>query len=45
MFERVLTSPLVPKVAALIGKRLGRPLEPFDIWYAASGRGGPYSER
>jgi hypothetical protein len=25
----------VPKVAALIQKRLGRPLEPFDIWYSA----------
>jgi hypothetical protein len=23
----------VPQVAALIQKRLGRPLEPFDIWY------------
>ncbi len=33
MFEQVLSSPLVPKVAALIKKRLGRPLEPFDIWY------------
>ena len=33
MFEAVLTSPLVPRVAALIEKRLGRPLEPFDIWY------------
>ena len=33
MFEQVLSSPLVPQVAALIGKRLGRPLEPFDVWY------------
>ena len=33
MFEQVLASPLVPRVAALIQKRLGRPLEPFDIWY------------
>lgn len=33
MFEQVLLSPLVPKVAALIEARLGRPLEPFDIWY------------
>ena len=33
MFEAVMTSPLVPRVAALIEKRLGRPLEPFDIWY------------
>jgi len=34
MFEGVLSSPLAPKVAALIQKRLGRPLEPFDIWYS-----------
>jgi hypothetical protein len=33
MFEQVLTSPVVAQVAALIQKRLGRPLEPFDIWY------------
>ncbi|UCH85897.1 MAG: hypothetical protein JSW50_16480 [Candidatus Latescibacterota bacterium] len=33
IFEQVLTSPLVPTVAALIEKRIGRPLEPFDIWY------------
>jgi len=33
MFEQVLTSPVVPRIAALIQKRLGRPLEAFDIWY------------
>jgi hypothetical protein len=44
MFERVLTSPLVPKVAALIEKRLGRPLEPFDIWYAGFKPHGTYTE-
>jgi hypothetical protein len=33
MFEQVLASPLVLRTAALIQKRLGRPLEPFDIWY------------
>jgi hypothetical protein len=33
MFEQVLASPLAPRMAALIQKRLGRPLEPFDIWY------------
>ncbi len=33
MLEKVVSSPLVPRVAALIGKRLNRPLEPFDIWY------------
>ena len=33
MLESVLTSPLLPRVAKLISTRLGRPLEPFDIWY------------
>ncbi|MBI5595989.1 MAG: hypothetical protein HY928_07865 [Elusimicrobia bacterium] len=33
MLEAVLSSPLVAKTARLIGARLGRPLEPFDIWY------------
>jgi hypothetical protein len=33
MLAQVLSSPLVPKVAKLIQSRLGRPLEPFDIWY------------
>ncbi|MBV9927983.1 MAG: hypothetical protein JOZ96_23385 [Acidobacteria bacterium] len=44
MFERVLTSPLVPRVAALIEKRLGRPLEPFDVWYDGFRARGAYSE-
>lgn len=34
MLEQVVSSPLVPKIAALIQERLGRPLEPFDIWYS-----------
>ena len=33
MLEDVLSSPLVPKVAALIEKRLGRKLSPVDVWY------------
>ncbi len=33
MFESVLSSPYLAAVAALIESRLGRPLEPFDIWY------------
>src|SRR5262249_26055995 len=33
MLVAVLTSPEAPKVAALIQQRLGRKLEPFDIWY------------
>lgn len=44
MLEQVLTSPLAPKVAALIEKRLGRPLEPFDIWYAGFKPRGKYTE-
>jgi hypothetical protein len=33
MLEQVLNSPAGPKLAAVIEKRLGRKLEPFDIWY------------
>ena len=33
MLEQVLGSPQVKQVAQLIQKRLGRKLEPFDIWY------------
>ena len=33
MLEQVLSSPLVHRTAKLIAARLGRPLEPFDIWY------------
>jgi hypothetical protein len=33
MLEEVLGSPLVARVAKLIEQRLGRPLQPFDIWY------------
>ncbi|MFB3915995.1 MAG: hypothetical protein ACE14M_04660 [Terriglobales bacterium] len=44
MFEQVLTSPLVPQVAGLIRRRLGRPLEPFDIWYNGFRPRGAYTE-
>lgn len=44
MFEQVLSSPLVPQVAALIEQRLGRPLEPFDVWYDGFRARGAYSE-
>lgn len=44
MFEQVLASPIVPRVAALIEKRLGRSLEPFDIWYNGFRAKGKYSE-
>jgi len=33
LLQEILTSPLVPRVAAVIQKRLGRALEPQDIWY------------
>ncbi len=33
MFMGVLTSPLVKQTAKLIEQRLGRPLEPQDLWY------------
>ncbi len=33
MFIEYISSPKVLKVAAMIKERLGRPLEPFDIWY------------
>jgi hypothetical protein len=33
IFIELVSSPQVKEVANLISKRLGRPLEPFDIWY------------
>jgi hypothetical protein len=33
MLEEVLGAPEIQGVAAVIASRLGRPLEPFDIWY------------
>ena len=44
MLKDVLTSPLVPRVAKLIEKRLGRKLEPFDLWYNGFRSSGAYSE-
>ncbi|HJQ36717.1 MAG TPA: hypothetical protein VKB93_06235 [Thermoanaerobaculia bacterium] len=43
MLEEVVSSPLVPRVAKLIEKRLGRPLEPFDVWYNGFRSSGKYS--
>jgi len=45
MLEQVLASPLVPRVATLIEKRLKRRLEPFDIWYNGFRPRGAYTER
>jgi hypothetical protein len=44
MLEEVVSSPLAVEVAKLIEERLGRPLEPFDIWYNGFRQRGPYSE-
>ena len=43
MLKAVVSSPLVPRVAQLIKTRLGRPLEPFDIWYNGFKAPSPYS--
>jgi len=44
MLVEVLRSPLVPHVADLMEKRLGRKLEPFDIWYNGFKARGTYTE-
>jgi hypothetical protein len=44
MFAELLASPQVKKVAVLIRKRLGRKLQPFDIWYPALRSSGAVSE-
>ena len=43
--EQVLTAPEVAQVARLIAQRLGRPLEPFDIWYSGFQPRGAYTEQ
>jgi hypothetical protein len=44
MLRQILSSPLFAEVGALIASRLGRPLEPFDIWYNGFKPRGTYSE-
>jgi len=44
MFETVLSSDLLERTGRLIEARLGRPLEPFDIWYNGFRARGTYSE-
>ena len=44
MFHELLSSPLRADVAKLIEKRLGRGLEPFDIWYNGFLARGAYTE-
>jgi len=44
LLEQVLASPLVPRVAKVIEQRLGRKLEPQDLWYAGFKASGTQSE-
>lgn len=44
MLEQILSSPLVGETAQLIQQRLGRPLEPFDIWYSGFKPQSKYNE-
>ena len=44
ILEAILSSPLVKETALLIEKRLGRSLEPFDIWYNGFKSKSKYSE-
>ena len=44
MFDQVLSSPLFGEIAALVRARLGRPLEPFDLWYNGFRPRGAQSE-
>lgn len=44
LFIDLLSSPTVKKVAKLIEKRLGRKLEPFDIWYDGFKNRSTFSE-
>ncbi len=44
LFEEILRSPLGERVGRLIKRRLGRRLEPFDIWYAGFKPRSAYEE-
>ena len=44
LFQSILTSEEIRRIAALIEKRLGRPLRPFDIWYNGFKPAGLYPE-
>jgi hypothetical protein len=43
MFEDMLSSPLLARTGELIARRLGRDLEPFDIWYNGFRSRGRYT--
>ncbi len=40
----IMTSPAVAELGKLIERRLGRPLEPFDIWYSGFKSRGEFPE-
>jgi hypothetical protein len=44
MLREVVGSPLMGRVAKVIEARLGRPLEPFDIWYDGFKARGQYTD-
>lgn len=44
MLEKVVSSPVAARVSNLIQQRLGRPLEPFDIWYNGFRQPSRYTE-
>jgi len=44
MLEQVLSSPLAVQTGKLIESRLGRPLEPFDVWYNGFRPGSKFTE-
>ncbi len=44
MLEAVLSAPAFAETGKLVAKRLGRPLQPFDVWYPGFRERGPYTE-
>jgi len=44
LLHQVLSDPVGPQVAKLIRRRLGRNLQPFDIWYNGFSAKVPYDE-
>ena len=44
MLEQIVSSPDAAQIGKIIQKRLGRPLEPFDIWYTGFRPRGAYTE-
>ncbi|MDJ0763496.1 MAG: hypothetical protein QNJ97_10960 [Myxococcota bacterium] len=44
LFKAILSSPVIKDVGAFISKRLGRRLEPFDIWYDGFTSRGSYTQ-